>query len=114
MNTQQKIVEDAPLMRSVAMMSSSPMPLARTLPLVKSALVGSHATQNTKLAIAPTASWKVNQLMTLPTLYLLERSNCYIDNAEPEVVAARIAECLRSRSIATTFFQDEVRPMIRF
>jgi hypothetical protein len=54
--------------------------------------------------------WKLNTLVALPPMHLLERSNVYVSNTEPSVVAQRIAECLRSQSISATFFDNEVCP----
>jgi hypothetical protein len=109
----QEIVEDVPRMMSVAM-HSSPMaiPLPRSFPLrekvTPSRLVASD--DNHKVVSAG-ASWKVNELVHLPSMHLLERSNVYISNTEPSVVAQRIAECLRSQSIHATFFDNEVSPI---
>jgi hypothetical protein len=110
----QEIVEDVPQMRSVAMHSPMAIPLSRSFPLAnKVAPSRLVVSEDDHKVVSTTASWKVNDLVHLPSMHLLERSNVYVSNTEPFVVAQRIAECLRSQSIAATFFDNEVRPRKR-
>jgi hypothetical protein len=96
------------------MQSPSAIPLARSFPLsTKSTpalgrlLIDDKAVSSSIVSTATT--WKVQELMALPPMHLLERCNVYVSNTEPAIVAQRIAECLRTQSIAATFFDDEVR-----
>ena len=51
-------------------------------------------------------SWKPRNVPKLPEMYPLERSHATINDADTIEIAERIAECLRTKSIAATF--DEV------
>jgi hypothetical protein len=112
----QEIVEDVPQMMSVAMHSPMAMPSIRSSPLMNKAAPGARlvvSDGDRKVASSGPASsfWNLNTLVALPSMHLLERSNVYVSNTEPSVVAQRIAECLRSQSIAATFFDNEVCPI---
>jgi len=96
------------------MQSPSAIPLARSFPLsTKSTpalgrlLIDDKAVSSSIVSTATT--WKVQELMALPPMHLLERCNVYVSNTEPAIVAQRIAECLRTQSIAATFFDDEAK-----
>jgi hypothetical protein len=111
----QDIVEDVPQMRSVAMHSPMAMPSIRSSPLLNKASSGARLVVSDgdhKVASTGPASsfWKLNTLVALPSMHLLERNNVYVANTEPSVVAQRIAENLRSQSIAATFSDNEVCP----
>jgi hypothetical protein len=105
----QEIVEDVPRMMSVAMHSPMAIPLPRSFPLREKVTPSRLVTSDDDhKVVSAGASWKVNELVHLPSMHLLERSNVYVSNTEPSVVSQRIAECLRSLSIAATFFDNEV------
>jgi hypothetical protein len=109
----QEIVEDVPQMMSVAMHSPmASMPSIRSSPLMSKAspsrLVVSDGDHKVASNGPASSFWNLNTLVALPSMHLLERSNVYVSNTEPSVVAQRIAECLRSQSIAATFCDNEV------
>jgi len=109
----QRYVEDSPQMRSVAMVSRRPLtvPSPRSFGLAKtsySSPVVNPVPKNAPLLAA--TSWKVNQLLPLPTNYLLERTNIYVADLDPQKVADNIADCLRKESISATYDDEEVSP----
>lgn len=110
----QEIVEDVPQMMSVAMHSPMAMPSIRSSPSMNKAspsrLVVSDGDHKVTSTGPASSFWNLNTLVALPSMHLSERSNVYVSNTEPAVVAQRIAECLRSQSIAATFFDNEVCP----
>jgi hypothetical protein len=108
----QVVTEDGPEYRSVQMMgplTGPPMPrfvasIAPPPPMKFSAKPSKTAFQDDRKQIrssSPTA-WKVVELTSLPTNYLLERTNVSVENTTPQVVADRIVDCLRLMSIASS------------
>lgn len=99
------ILEDAPEMRSVAIMSSTPapMPLRQTHVSSKPTPVVTHIRSS-----AESLGWRVKELKPIPAFYFLERSKVHVA-AEPHVVSARIGDFLRDESIAAVFHNEEVR-----
>jgi hypothetical protein len=55
---------------------------------------------------APVQVWRINELVSLPAIYPLERTNVYVDNSAGQDVADRICECLRIESISATFDEE--------
>lgn len=53
--------------------------------------------------------WAVTELPTLPDFHPLEQTAVYIPNSTPKEIAARIDECLKVRSIATTFDNEKAK-----
>ena len=117
----QRYVEDSPQMRSVAMVSRQPLtvPSPRSFGLAKKTSQSSPVVtavnpvvpKNALLPMSATTSWKVNQLLLpLPTNYLLERTNIYVADLEPQKVADNISDCLRKESISATYDDEEVSP----
>lgn len=64
----------------------------------------------------PTARWNVSDasLRPVPPFYppLDPKCTAFITDAMPSVVAVRISECLRKRSIAVEFDDESVRVML--
>jgi predicted transcriptional regulator len=106
----EKIVEDIPQMRSVAMMSPVPMvPLARSIATPKAQLISSARFVEKKEIISPSPTgWELAVTDPLPAIYMLERTHTYVSNAGAKEVANRIANSLRLQSIAATFSTKEV------
>jgi len=48
-------------------------------------------------------AWKVDHAVSLPTIYILERTHVYISNVHPRQVAKRIAACFQNESIMAVF-----------
>lgn len=102
-----EIAPDVPQMRSVLIRSAeapsipshssfhfsakSAKPYATVQPMVTS--IQSHAG----------SPWKPRNVPKLPEVYILERSHVSIPDADALEIAERIAECLRTQSIAATF-----------
>ena len=64
----------------------------------------------------PRRLWKVNDnaLKAVPFFYppLDPRCTIFVSDAPPSVVAVRIAECLRKRSISTEYDEEAVRQRV--
>jgi len=64
-------------------------------------------------SVPPAARWTVSDtsLRPIPPFYppLNPRCTVYVGDAMPSVVAVRISECLRKRSIAVEFDDETVR-----
>ena len=107
------IPEDTPQYRSMMITSSvaPPMPRAFSIappkPLRRTVEPASKVPQQSPLTSTGSA-WKVSDLPELPYMYLLERTNVYVECSAQEV-ADRISECMRAESIAVTLDDDKVR-----
>lgn len=53
--------------------------------------------------------WNLPQAPTLPEFHPLERTAVFVPHATPEVVAARISDLLRERSIQATYENDKAK-----
>lgn len=53
--------------------------------------------------------WKLRQVPTLPEFHPLERTAVFVPNASPSLVAARISDLLRDRSIQATYDDDKAK-----
>ncbi|KAL7565917.1 hypothetical protein ACA910_021500 [Epithemia clementina (nom. ined.)] len=114
-----RIVEDAPRMRSMQVKPLTPtllMPLAplsksRTTPapLPNKATTSTTTTSTTTTHSPPSRSarWEVGSLEPIPLIYVLERTHVFCNDSAGNI-AQRIAECLRTNSMAATFRQKEV------
>ncbi|GKY96394.1 hypothetical protein MPSEU_000599000 [Mayamaea pseudoterrestris] len=117
-NNDEKIVEDAPRMRSVSMMTASPSStLIREAPsLVKrygsvpQELITAKSPPVVQAAPAKVSSlppsWTVSSLPCVPLYYQLERTHVKI-SAEPAVVAQRVSDCLRDQSTSAIYHDDQ-------
>ena len=119
------IVEDAPAFHSVAMMSAPtavPLRSAATESYSKQSFrVNEHpallSISDKKQAMAPavggalatTTPWKVSKPLAIPSYYMLERTHACVSGASAEEVSERIANFLRTESIAATFDNQQVR-----
>lgn len=109
-NNQRRVVEDAPQMRSVrigsaapAMQAPPPMPFGRTT-LAPTKIA---PTNQINTATSVDKGWKISPLRPVPSFYKLERTHLKINDASPEQIAARIADCLRQESVYATFNDEE-------
>ena len=111
------IPEDTPQYRSVMLAPSMapPMPrfssIAQSKPLRRSSIEPITKSQEWAApwgdkSAAPVQVWRVNDLVPLPTIYPLERTNIYVDGIDAQEVADRVCECLRIESISTTFDEE--------
>ena len=112
-NNQRRIVEDAPVMRSVRVQSSTPA-MAPPMPFGRGvvSMAPSKIAPTNQVGAPPpvaTKAWKVSQLRPVPTFYKLERTHIKITDASVEDIASRIADCLREESVYATFNDDQVR-----
>jgi hypothetical protein len=96
-NMQQKIVEDHPRLRSVGLMAQPAL-------LIKPPRVSQKPVETTRSAV-----WTVNSLPRVPANHILERTHVSINDTSPQLVARRVADSLRSESIAAEFHECEVR-----
>ena len=94
--------------------SGLPPPLPRGFPMapLKRSPVRAEANEKQRIAHSRRTElqqWKVNELVSLPSMHRLERTNVYVDGTAQEV-ATRICECLQRESIAASFpDEDQVR-----
>mmetsp|Transcript_8837 Transcript_8837/g.19990 ORF Transcript_8837/g.19990 Transcript_8837/m.19990 type:complete len:125 (+) Transcript_8837:176-550(+) len=104
-NERPQVVEDKPQMRSMMVMSAAPM-IPRAAPIAsRNKMAPPQLTKAPK--IEASSGWSVHSLSPLPPIYCLERTHLNVDDSVDNV-ADRIADCLRSESIASTFRKDEV------
>lgn len=115
-----KVEEDRPQMRSVAMGSLQPAllrvpprsPLLKTPPVTGDSRTKATSTStSTPLSSeSTTAAWKIDSisLTAIPSYYQLERSHIKI-TVSPKLVAQRIATCLQQESVAAQYHDSEVR-----
>ena len=122
-NKQQRVVEDAPIYRSVQIQSAQvappAMPLGRTTvgPSNKVSSTSKINTSNSTVIRSSAATtlttskpaWKVSQLRPVPSFYRLERTHLKIGDATCEEITSRITACLKEESVSATFYNDEVR-----
>lgn len=107
---EQQVQEDLPVYRSVMMGPLVPPPVARSLPPPPAKLSRAVPTFSSPAAFSKpsvalsqsTASWTIVEPVLLPAGHLLERTNVYVDDADPQTVADRICSCLREHSVAAT------------
>jgi hypothetical protein len=87
-----------------------PMPryfsIAPPKPLSRSSASSAEPISKSPRSVAPVQVWTVNDLVSLPAVYPLERTNVYVDNSAAQEVADRICECLRIESISATFDEE--------
>mmetsp|Transcript_12137 Transcript_12137/g.29481 ORF Transcript_12137/g.29481 Transcript_12137/m.29481 type:complete len:374 (+) Transcript_12137:169-1290(+) len=103
-NERPQVVEDKPQMRSMMVMSAAPM-IPRAAPIAsRNKMAPPQLTKAPK--IEASSGWSVHSLSPLPPIYCLERTHLNVDDSVDNV-ADRIADCLRSESIASTFRKDE-------
>jgi len=104
------ILEDGPRMRSVAMIASMPAPSLLSIPrpeAMKVAPVVHVATTVSSQSSNNAPCWKLLvPLEVVPEYYQLERTHVSVD-ASPQLVATRIAECLREASITAIISDSE-------
>jgi hypothetical protein len=104
------IPEDTPQYRSVMLAPSMAPPMPRSFsiappkPLRRSSV--EPKISKSQQSAAPVQVWRVNELVSLPEIYPLERTNVYVDNSSAQEVADCICECLRIESISATFDEE--------
>lgn len=120
-----KIVEDGPVMRSVAMMPSmaAPMIPLRSFPSLfhkppppppssqrqnEASLEPHSLDNNVAPPVVVVAPWKVSKALAIPSYYKMERTHIYVPDASPLAVSERIADCFFKESIAATFDDKQV------
>lgn len=112
-NNQRNVVkEDAPVMRSVQILSQAPSMQAPPIPFGRVSVAPSKTAIAPKVQLGESVSvvdkaWKVSQLRPVPSFYRLERTHLKIDDASAGEIATRIADCLRQESVHATFNEDE-------
>jgi hypothetical protein len=124
---EQIVEEEAPHMRSVAMVSHSPTTATAfhqqhnrqqyCFGLKPGGIVGPDQQQKSKpiptesdFVLAPIKSWNVTKLMSIPPYYRLERYHVSISSAiSLKVVLDRLMDIFHSESIAAVYDDDEVR-----
>lgn len=84
-------------------MAPPPMPMGRSM-LAPTKITPTIQTQS---STAVDKAWKVSQLRPVPSFYKLERTHLKINDASPQQIAARIADCLRQESVYATFNDEE-------
>ena len=119
------IVEDAPVMRSVAIASRQPVivnpfhsdsvlfdqvssystkPLSKVDNATKDKIVVLTSEESKE------GSWVISQpLMAIPRFYKLERAHVCVTDATPQEVAKRISDTLCNESISAVYDETEVR-----
>jgi hypothetical protein len=104
---EERIVQDAPIMRSVPLMSSAGPSMLMPSPM--SLKSSSRVTAKTAPVSSGNAdySWRVGKLEQLPFMYMVERSHVHVDE-EPEEISRRIVDCMRTENIAASFLPNEV------
>jgi hypothetical protein len=107
-NNHGETVEDTPQYMSVMMRQLAPPPMPRSF--ARPEKVQAQQIKVPTSPLSPAApSWPVSEPPALPAVYMLERTNVYVDCSSQEV-ADRICNCLRVESIAATFsHEDKVR-----
>ena len=65
--------------------------------------------QASPAAIQSKYVWKLRQAPTLPEFHPLERTAVFIPHASPDLVAARVSDFLRERSIQATYEDDKAK-----
>lgn len=103
-NTQRIIRQDAPKMLSVILHSRQSLeigflPTGITPSLTKIS-TPSNKIESRKVTID---TWQVDHAISLPTIYILERTHVYISGVHPRQVARRIAACFQNESIMAVF-----------
>lgn len=118
------VVEDGPVMRSVAIMSPqamAPLDSFQRLSVQNSKPLLQQHHEYSKLSIAqsnnktvksevPVEStpWRVVKALPLPSNYLLDRSHVKISDVSTLEISKRIADYLFEQSISTTFDNEQV------
>ena len=109
-----KIVEDGPVMRSVAMMPSmAPMIPLRSFPVLHKPSPCQHEALepflDSKAApVVACSPWKVSKALAIPSYYKMERTHIFVPDGSPLEVSERIADCFFKESIAATFDNKQV------
>jgi hypothetical protein len=94
-------------------LGSMPMAFNRAMQM-PTGFGASISTAPVKAQAMPAASqskyiWKLPQAPTLPEFHPLERTAVFVPRATPEMVAARISDLLRERSIQATYDDDKAK-----
>jgi hypothetical protein len=90
-----------PMPRSFSRAPPKPQRISSVEPISKS-----------QQSAAPVQVWRVNEMVSLPAIYPLERTNVYVDNIAAQEVADRICECLRIESISATFDEENKNRLV--
>lgn len=105
----EQIPEDTPHMRSVALHSAPPMPMARSFPAPKAfssvAPMRSHVSAPAKALNKP--GWRVTNVLPMPPMYFLERTHVVVSDASPQQIAARIVDCMERESVRAVYDDRE-------
>lgn len=108
-NMDEQIPEDIPHMRSVALHSAPPIPLARSFPAPKAfstvAPSRSHVTAPVKATNKP--DWRIKNVLPVPPMYFLERTHVLVSDASPQQIAARIVDCMQRESVRAVYDDRE-------
>lgn len=114
-NESRKIVEDSPIMRSVALVAPPFMPMMRPLTPLKVPSAAVYEATSAKLHVtplnkSPLPDWsEITCFPAFPTGYFLERTHVRIHDATPEEVLSRVSAILSHESVATRYDTNEVR-----
>jgi hypothetical protein len=118
-----KVVEDGPIMRSVAMMSPqtmAPLDSFQRLTLQSDKPFLHHKSDDNKIAIAISADrmvkpevdstpWRVVKALPLPSSYQLDRSHTRVFNVSSLEISKRISDYFCQQSISATYDNEKVR-----
>ncbi|KAL7572309.1 hypothetical protein ACA910_017906 [Epithemia clementina (nom. ined.)] len=111
-----RIVEDAPSFCSMQIkpLPSSMLMVPKATPMAKRAPIAQPLPQkahNTTTTTSSTKhinqSWNVATLSPVPPIYVLERTHIFVQDSADNV-AKRVAECLRTNSMAAQYYENEV------
>lgn len=95
-------------------MGAMPMPFtpAMQMPTGFGASISTAPIKAQTMSIAPSSSkfsWKLSQVPTLPEFHPLERTAVFVPNTTPAMVAPRISDVLRERSIQAFYDDDKAK-----
>jgi hypothetical protein len=107
----------APAMSMVApSMGAMPMPFAFTGGPQNQGFGASISTApmkapqvSTQTQRSPKFVWNLNSVPTLPEFHPLERSAVFVPNASPSMIAARVSDLLRERSIEAAYDNEKAK-----
>ena len=104
------IIEDTPRMRSMAVKPLTPTLLMPPAPLSAKSRSTVPRTSNKPLNHeGKDSTLNVGTLKPIPEIYVVERTHVFV-NDSTQNIANRIAECLRTGSMAASYQKEEVSP----
>lgn len=92
--------------------SAAPSIPLRSEPLAMKSNKPQLRTTQPDLTNKDSAVWNVDNIMSLPSIYMLERTHTVVE-ASPAEIAERISDCMRHESISATYNSREVSERVR-